>query len=84
MQGCLLESVTSGCLWSAMTHFGRITSSIGIPGLIQDVNYVGIPGLIQGVNYLYLVVGPFSLLACLAAVLSAFNLDLTCLSSCIS
>ena len=83
-KGCLLESVISGCLWSAMTHFGRTTSSIGIPGLIQDVNYIGIPGLIQDVNYLYLVVGPFSLLACLAALLSAFNLVLLCLSSCSS
>ena len=33
-----------------MTHFGKITNSIGILGLIQDV------------NYLYLVVGPFLLL----------------------
>ena len=55
-----------------MTHSGRITSSIGVLGLIQDV------------NYLYLVVGPFSLLACLAALLSAFNLLLMCLSSCSS
>ena len=40
--------------------------------------------MIQDVNYLYLVVGPFSLLACLAAPLSAFNLLLMCLFSCSS
>ena len=59
-KGCLLESVVSGCLWSA--HFERITSSIGSPGLIQDV------------NYLYLLKGPSSLLARLAALLSASSL----------
>ena len=51
-------------------NFGSIISSNGSPG--------------QVVNYLYLVEGPFSLFACLAALLSAFSLLLMILSSCSS
>ena len=61
-KGCLMELLGSGCLWSAVTHSGSVTSSVESPGLIQDV------------GYLTLVEGAFSPFAWLAALLSASSL----------